>query len=204
MNLNTLRSTGARITAVAVLACASAGATAGSATADDPGKTPDVRAKTMATELTPEQAAELRKQWESGRKLEPLQALKAAGLQRSDLQPAQAPTTGGGADEGEATVALDCSEMTLWGDSDGNWTWSNHFWKRDPGPAEFGRGTVTTNGLGSTSNSFNISGNDQLEGDQLFSAGIWPTATEMNAWSVNANHLGDLTFCIGFVRAAYE
>lgn len=199
-----LRSITGRLAAVLVLAAATAGATAGNATADESGTTPDVRTQTMGAELTPEQAVRLRSQWATGRDLAPRQALKVAGLDRSELVPVQGRTTGGGADEGDATVTLDCSEMTLWGDSDGNWTWTNHFWPRKVGPAEFGRGTVSTNGIGSSSDSFNISGLDPLEGGHLFSAGLWPSATTVNAWSVNSNPAGDLTFCIGVLVAPYE
>lgn len=158
----------------------------------------------VAVVLTPEQADDLRAAWDAGEAETPEQALAAAGVDSAAV--AQAVEEGATplADNGSGTSLGDCSRMTLWGDAEGRWTWSNEYFRRSAGPAEFGRATVTTNGIVADADSFGIAGLQQYEVGRLWTTGVFATATTVDAWSFNINLSGTPLFCFGAVSAYWD
>lgn len=185
------------------------GGTAAGAGAEEPALEPEdvTTSWTAGIELSTAQAEQLRAAWQQNEDISPQQVLEATGVSSDELAAAAERSTADGvapADEGSGEVVADCSRMSLWGDSEGRWTWRNSFFPRLAGPAEFGSGSVTTDGIGATSDSFGIAGLDQYEGDQLYFAGVLPSRTQATAWSFNYDAAGSPKLCWGTVIAVHE
>lgn len=145
-------------------------------------------ARTRGIALTPAQASKLRMAAASNPDLSVAQAERIASI-----SPAVSPLT-----SGTGSVNAECSEMTLYGDSDGNWAWTNHFHPRQAGPAEWGAISVSTDGFFSSSSSATFAGYDQKIIGKISDVGLFPGGTQVLAWSLNTPLAGDSPlFCAG-------
>lgn len=132
-------------------------------------------ARTRGIALTPAQASKLRRAAASNPDLSVAQAERIASIS-AEVSPSSS---------GTGSVAADCSEMTLYGDSAGHWAWTNHFFRRSVGPADWGSISVSTDGFFSSTSSASFDGYDQYIIGKISDVGLFPGGTQVQAWSLN-------------------
>ncbi|MEQ4207127.1 hypothetical protein ABN028_06395 [Actinopolymorpha sp. B17G11] len=185
------------------------GAMAEQAAAAGGDKRPVVQAETAAIHLDSKQAKALEHAWKSNPALTVDEALAVIGEEELAIAPrrelARADERNvGTTEEGEDEVTRECSTMSLWGDSDGNWTWTNEFFRRKAGPALAGAAQVSTNGELSVASNFTFEGLEQREGDQVPFTGFFSTATQVTAFSWNQPLSGGPIVCYGWLTVWWE
>lgn len=159
----------------------------------DAGAEPQVqRAESVGVQLSDTQAKKLKTAWKADR-----------SLSADDVRGLLDVGADGGVstrDSGSGTSLGDCSEVTLWGDDDGNFTVKNEVFWRSKGEFLFGHFTTTTNGIFATSDDYYPSGKSQVYDGQLFSAGTFGTQTEWDGWAYTSQDY----LCFGVVHAVWE
>jgi hypothetical protein len=153
---------------LSALPAAAAGSTTGSGTKAAAGPF-----KMQALKLTPQQ----------------VQALKKAHAAKKTLSVAEARQVIGGArgitpaSSGNDSSVGPCSVINLWGNSAGRYNFTQSIYP-EPGPADFGSITISTDGAFASEDNYDPVGWAQSYGGRLGWTGLWPSGTTMTGWMV--------------------
>ncbi|MBE9376548.1 hypothetical protein IQ251_19025 [Saccharopolyspora sp. HNM0983] len=176
----------------------SAVGTAGPAAAqpEQPDEQPLAQVQTRGVEITQEQADLIEQAVQANPELSASDALDAAGVDETQQRVVE---------EGYAEATADCSAMSLWGNSDGAYTWKNDFFRLTGGFAVGGNVRIYTDGAFFIPGIRGIEGRSQDISGQMPSSGLFPNGMGAEAWSVNTRlpHL-DPAFCYGEVWASFD
>jgi hypothetical protein len=170
--------------AVGAMPAAAAGATDGAVST---GQQPELTIK--GYKLTPAQAQALKQAHAKNPKLTVAQAQQVVD-NSSPIKPASS---------GSDSSAGNCSRISLWGNSNGNYRFSQTVYAQ-AGQAAFGLISISTDGLFASERDYDPVGWYQGYTGKLQHTGFWPSETTMNGWMVTANDW----WCWGALRAIWH
>ncbi|UUU22270.1 hypothetical protein [Streptomyces sp. DSM 40750] len=151
-------------------------------------------ATSRGLKLTETQADRLKAAWQADASLTADEALAV-------LPPSTAKALSADSDwdEGSDSSVADCSEMTLWGDELGNYTFTNHFFSRSAGTPVEGLFTITTDGILPDHDNYDPVGVDQEYSGNL-ETGYFASRTEAYTFALTTNGW----LCFGDLHAIWE
>lgn len=166
-----------------------------SASAQGTDTTTTLTAASRGLKLTEAQADRLKAASHAGPSLTADEALAVLGASTAKTLSADS-----GAAQGSDSSLRECSEMTLWGDELGNYTFTNHFFWRSAGTPVAGEFTISTNGVWPTHDNYDPVGVDQEYSGYLDDTGYFATETTAFTWALTTENW----FCYGDLHAIWE